>query len=185
MVHTLRDLAELPGTGVVDCASTVLWTQPPVPLPSAKWSPQLRQPACHSGLRAVDARCCIKWWTSYIAAARCRFYHYHLIIYTYLCLIFHLSLSLGLLTHPGDKLYPVDSPRDSEAAKNTAPQSKDHQDASPLHRIVISDPYTLRVQITITPKYNHVLPVAHSAVSHDSKSQLWQPCDPCPPVPMK
>ncbi|XP_006779956.2 LOW QUALITY PROTEIN: nucleoside diphosphate-linked moiety X motif 19 [Neolamprologus brichardi] len=73
---------------------------------------------------------------------------------------------------PGDKLYPVDSPRDSEAAKSTAPQSKDHQDASPLHRIVISDPYTLRVQITITPKYNHVLPVAHSAVSHDSKSQL-------------
>lgn len=95
------------------------------------------------------------------------------------------SLSLGLLTHPGDKLYPVDSPRDSEAAKNTAPQSKDHQDASPLHRVVISDPYTLRVQITITPKYKHVLPVAHSAVSHDSKSQLWQPCDPCPPVPMK
>uniref|UniRef100_A0A669DMA0 Acyl-coenzyme A diphosphatase NUDT19 n=1 Tax=Oreochromis niloticus TaxID=8128 RepID=A0A669DMA0_ORENI len=73
---------------------------------------------------------------------------------------------------PGDKLYPVDSPRDSEAAKNTVPPSKDHQDASPLHRIVISDRYTLRVQITITPKYNHVLPVAHSAVSHDSKSQL-------------
>uniref|UniRef100_A0AAZ1XFC4 Acyl-coenzyme A diphosphatase NUDT19 n=1 Tax=Oreochromis aureus TaxID=47969 RepID=A0AAZ1XFC4_OREAU len=73
---------------------------------------------------------------------------------------------------PGDKLYPVDSPRDSEAAKNTVPPSKDHQDASPLHRIVISDRYTLRLQITITPKYNHVLPVAHSAVSHDSKSQL-------------
>lgn len=73
---------------------------------------------------------------------------------------------------PGDKLYPVDASGESEVAKNTGPQSKDPQNASPLHRMVMSDPYTISLQITITPKYNHVLPVVQPGVSCDSESQL-------------
>ncbi|XP_070765693.1 acyl-coenzyme A diphosphatase NUDT19 isoform X2 [Enoplosus armatus] len=55
---------------------------------------------------------------------------------------------------PGDKLYPLDA--SGEAKVDT---STDTQDDSGLHRIVILDPYNTTLQVTITPKYNHLLPV--------------------------
>ncbi|XP_041846758.1 nucleoside diphosphate-linked moiety X motif 19 [Melanotaenia boesemani] len=71
---------------------------------------------------------------------------------------------------PGDKLYPLDAA--GQGDKITDSQLKDPQEDSALHRIVISDPYTTTVQITITPKYNHVLPVVEPVLSHASKDQL-------------
>ncbi|XP_069030488.1 acyl-coenzyme A diphosphatase NUDT19 [Embiotoca jacksoni] len=73
---------------------------------------------------------------------------------------------------PGDKLYPLGTSGEDEADKSADHQQKDAQDDSALHRIVILDPYTTRLQITITPKYNHLLPLVEHALSHDSKSQL-------------
>lgn len=66
---------------------------------------------------------------------------------------------------PGDKLYPVDT----DASTNPEIQAPQQ---SGLHRILISDPYTLTLQITITPKFNHVLPVMGPASPRDSNSQL-------------
>ena len=51
-------------------------------------------------------------------------------------------------------------------------QLKDPVDDSALHRMVMLDPYSLTLQITVTPKYNHLLPVMEPAVSCDSKSRL-------------
>ncbi|XP_059179964.1 nucleoside diphosphate-linked moiety X motif 19 [Centropristis striata] len=64
---------------------------------------------------------------------------------------------------PGDKHYPADTPGEAEG---------DPQDNSALHRIVVTDPYSLTLQITIKPKYNHLLPVLERTSPHDSKSQL-------------
>ncbi|XP_033845295.1 nucleoside diphosphate-linked moiety X motif 19 [Periophthalmus magnuspinnatus] len=50
---------------------------------------------------------------------------------------------------PGDKLYPV----------NASESSTGHDGGSALHRMVISDLYNIRLQITIPPKYKHLLPV--------------------------
>lgn len=72
---------------------------------------------------------------------------------------------------PGDQRYPLDSSEEPEVDKSTSSQQKDPQDNSALHRMVISDPYTTTIQITITPKYNHLLPVVLTH-THDSKSQL-------------
>lgn len=71
---------------------------------------------------------------------------------------------------PGDRLYPLDASRQGD--KITDSQLKDHQEDSALHRIVISDPYTIDVQITITPKYNHLLPVVEPASSRASENHL-------------
>lgn len=90
----------------------------------------------------------------------------HRLIIVFICVLLDCSLI------PGDELYPVDTSGASEDAKYTGPQSKEPQNASPLHRAVLSDPYTISLQITITPKYNHVLPVVQPAASGDSKSQL-------------
>ncbi|CAK6967282.1 nucleoside diphosphate-linked moiety X motif 19 [Scomber scombrus] len=73
---------------------------------------------------------------------------------------------------PGDKLYPLNSSGETVVGKSTDPQVEDRQDDSALHRIRISDPYTVTLQITITPKYNHLLPVVRSAAPPDSKSEL-------------
>lgn len=55
---------------------------------------------------------------------------------------------------------------------STDPQLNDPQEEDALHRIVLSDSYAVTVQITITPKYNHLLPVVDPAFLHTSKSQL-------------
>ncbi|XP_013880493.1 acyl-coenzyme A diphosphatase NUDT19 [Austrofundulus limnaeus] len=65
---------------------------------------------------------------------------------------------------PGDKHYPADS--------SGLTQMETCQDDSGLHRIVLSDPYTATLQITIKPKYNHLLPVVEPAESQNSKSHL-------------
>uniref|UniRef100_A0A8C2WS52 Acyl-coenzyme A diphosphatase NUDT19 n=1 Tax=Cyclopterus lumpus TaxID=8103 RepID=A0A8C2WS52_CYCLU len=46
------------------------------------------------------------------------------------------------------------------------------EEDSALHRIVTVDPYTITLQITITPKYNHLLPVLAPTSQYDSKSRL-------------
>ncbi|KAM6943632.1 acyl-coenzyme A diphosphatase NUDT19 [Xenentodon cancila] len=63
---------------------------------------------------------------------------------------------------PGDKLYPLHTSRQTEAGNRTDCELKDPPNAA-LHRIVMSDPYTPTLQITITPKYNHLLPVMRPA----------------------
>ncbi|XP_035508021.1 nucleoside diphosphate-linked moiety X motif 19 isoform X2 [Morone saxatilis] len=68
---------------------------------------------------------------------------------------------------PGDKLYPLDTSGDAKTDTSTDPQLEDPQDSG-LHRMLIFDPYTTTLQITITPKYNHLLPVVGQASPHDS-----------------
>lgn len=79
-----------------------------------------------------------------------------------------------LLSFPGDKLYPLDTSGEAETDKSTDPPQEHHQHSG-LHRMVIQDPYSLSLQVTITPKYNHVLPVVGQALESkaDSNSQLW------------
>ncbi|KAI3377768.1 hypothetical protein L3Q82_008909 [Scortum barcoo] len=68
---------------------------------------------------------------------------------------------------PGDRLYPSDPSGHAQVDTCTEAQTEDPQDDSGLHRIIISDPYSATLQVTITPKYNHLIPV----VWHDSESQ--------------
>uniref|UniRef100_A0A1A8SAY9 Acyl-coenzyme A diphosphatase NUDT19 n=1 Tax=Nothobranchius rachovii TaxID=451742 RepID=A0A1A8SAY9_9TELE len=68
---------------------------------------------------------------------------------------------------PGDKLYPHDSSCRTEVGHTT-----DSQDDAGLHRIVLLDPYTVTLQVTIKPKYNHLLPVVEPASTHISESHL-------------
>lgn len=70
---------------------------------------------------------------------------------------------------PGDKLYPLHT--SGEKDKSTDPQPEDPQ-GSGLHRILIFDKYRRSLQITITPKYNHLLPVEGQDFPHDSNSHL-------------
>ncbi|GAA6217691.1 nucleoside diphosphate-linked moiety X motif 19 [Lates japonicus] len=72
---------------------------------------------------------------------------------------------------PGDKLYPSDTSGKTKVDTSTDPHPEGPQDDSGLHRIVIMNPYNTTLQVTITPKYNHLLPVVEP-LSHDSKSQL-------------
>lgn len=73
---------------------------------------------------------------------------------------------------PGDKLYSRESSKQAGGDQTKDSQLKDATDDSDLHRIVISDPYTTTLQITVKPKYNHLLPVMQPTSSHNSKSQL-------------
>lgn len=73
---------------------------------------------------------------------------------------------------PGDKLYPLNSSREAGVDTITDLPLEDPLDDSALHRICIMDPYTTTLQITITPKYNHLLPVVEPASPLDSKSEL-------------
>ncbi|XP_061523687.1 nucleoside diphosphate-linked moiety X motif 19 isoform X2 [Phycodurus eques] len=53
---------------------------------------------------------------------------------------------------PGDHLYPSNS---SETTNVETPEGSE----SALHRFLISDPYCPHLQVNITPKYNHMLPL--------------------------
>ncbi|CAN9506919.1 unnamed protein product [Ophioblennius macclurei] len=77
--------------------------------------------------------------------------------------------SISLL--PGDKLYSS-APSEEVKIEQSSDRVSDSQEESALHRLVISDPYSLTLQVTITPKFNHLLPVMNPTFSHDSKSQL-------------
>lgn len=70
---------------------------------------------------------------------------------------------------PGDKNYRLDT--EAENKMSTDRQPEDPQGYG-LHRMLISDSYTINLQITITPKYSHLLPVVGQVFSNDSKSQL-------------
>ncbi|XP_063738162.1 nucleoside diphosphate-linked moiety X motif 19 [Eleginops maclovinus] len=72
---------------------------------------------------------------------------------------------------PGDKNYPLDTSGEAEVGTSTTPQVEDAQDDSALHRLVSADQNTINIQITITPKYNHLLPVVEKTFAHDLKSQ--------------
>ena len=51
----------------------------------------------------------------------------------------------------------------------------DHQEEqnSALHRMVFLDPYTPTLQVTIKPKYKHLLPFQTPAPGQGPNSQLW------------
>ncbi|XP_010794703.1 acyl-coenzyme A diphosphatase NUDT19 [Notothenia coriiceps] len=70
---------------------------------------------------------------------------------------------------PGDKDYPLDPSGEVGVGTSTDPQQEDAQDHSALHRFVTVDQNPINIQITITPKYNHLLPVV--TFPHDLKSQ--------------
>ncbi|XP_077420026.1 acyl-coenzyme A diphosphatase NUDT19 [Vanacampus margaritifer] len=57
---------------------------------------------------------------------------------------------------PGDRLYPTN---DSKAAKVKTDVESQEGSESALHRFLISDPYSPEIQVNITPKYNHTLPL--------------------------
>lgn len=63
---------------------------------------------------------------------------------------------------PGDQLYPVNELENSAAESRTG-----HDEGSAFHRMVIVNSYKINLQINLTPKYKHLLPVHIS-----SKSQL-------------
>ncbi|KAE8297269.1 Nucleoside diphosphate-linked moiety X motif 19 [Larimichthys crocea] len=71
---------------------------------------------------------------------------------------------------PGDKLYPLDSSGEAKEHMSTDPHLEDTQDSG-LHRMVFSDSHSLTLQVNITPKYNHLVPVGEQALPHDSNSQ--------------
>lgn len=53
---------------------------------------------------------------------------------------------------PGDKLYPSGETKEGTSTDH-------HPEEFGLHRVLMIDPYTPNLQITIKPKYNHVVPV--------------------------
>ncbi|XP_051918869.1 nucleoside diphosphate-linked moiety X motif 19 [Hippocampus zosterae] len=57
---------------------------------------------------------------------------------------------------PGDQLYPSTV---SEATKVETNMEIQGGSKSALHRLLISDPYSPELQVNITPKYNHTLPL--------------------------
>ncbi|XP_039990795.1 nucleoside diphosphate-linked moiety X motif 19 [Xiphias gladius] len=73
---------------------------------------------------------------------------------------------------PGDKLYQSNTSGKTQVDTSTDPQPEDPQGDTALHRMVILNPYSAKLQITITPKYNHLHPVVEPALSRDSRSQL-------------
>ncbi|XP_045072717.1 LOW QUALITY PROTEIN: nucleoside diphosphate-linked moiety X motif 19 [Coregonus clupeaformis] len=74
---------------------------------------------------------------------------------------------------PGDELYPEEGSCQMNVTLNTD-QSLDemHQGSSALHRIIALDPYTAAAVITITPRYNHLLPFTRSSLTTRTSSQL-------------
>ncbi|TNN55861.1 Nucleoside diphosphate-linked moiety X motif 19 [Liparis tanakae] len=74
---------------------------------------------------------------------------------------------------PGDGCYPSAAPGEAGVGTSADPQPEDPREEDPaLHRIVTLDPYNITLQITIAPKYNHLLPVSEPTSPQDSKSRL-------------
>lgn len=71
---------------------------------------------------------------------------------------------------PGDKLYGSASGAEPNGA-NTEDHQHDPQHSG-LHRIVISGSHALQLQITVAPKYGHLLPIDSQALSSDLEGQL-------------
>ncbi|XP_062328093.1 nucleoside diphosphate-linked moiety X motif 19 [Osmerus eperlanus] len=74
---------------------------------------------------------------------------------------------------PGDSLYPEDGSGQIDMNKTTdATLQETEQGSSALHRIVCHDLHTAAVHISITPKYNHLLPFGNTSLRSDTNSQL-------------
>uniref|UniRef100_A0A8C7ILC9 Acyl-coenzyme A diphosphatase NUDT19 n=1 Tax=Oncorhynchus kisutch TaxID=8019 RepID=A0A8C7ILC9_ONCKI len=74
---------------------------------------------------------------------------------------------------PGDEMYPEEGSCQMDVTLNTDQSLNElHQGCSALHRIVALDPYTAAAVITITPKYNHLLPFTQSSLRTGTSSQL-------------
>ncbi|XP_043101002.1 nucleoside diphosphate-linked moiety X motif 19 [Puntigrus tetrazona] len=74
---------------------------------------------------------------------------------------------------PGDALYPekVDSTGESGGVVKTERSLEELQrDSVNLHRIVGRDPYSITVQMNITPKYSHLSPLSGTDVDKLSKN---------------
>lgn len=74
---------------------------------------------------------------------------------------------------PGDALYPekVDPSGKSGGVIKTEKSLEEFlQDSANLHRFVGQDPYSVTVQINITPKYNHLSPLCGKDVDNPSKN---------------
>ncbi|XP_049418473.1 nucleoside diphosphate-linked moiety X motif 19 [Epinephelus fuscoguttatus] len=73
---------------------------------------------------------------------------------------------------PGDSHYRLDASGEAMVNPDTDCPLEEPQDDSALHRFVSSDLYSLSLQVTITPKYNQLVPVEDKTFLHNSKSQL-------------
>lgn len=82
-----------------------------------------------------------------------------------------VSLSFFVTFFEGDKLYSFSSGV-TEKIGNTEDDPRAPQDSG-LHRVVILGSHALQLQVTVTPKYNHLLPIDHRAHSSDMEGQLW------------
>lgn len=74
---------------------------------------------------------------------------------------------------PGDSLYPEDGsdPLDLNMSTDKSLQEI-KQESTALHRLVFHDLYTGDVHVTITPKYNHLLPFGNLSLRRSTNSQL-------------
>lgn len=79
---------------------------------------------------------------------------------------------LFLTSFPGDKLYPPDTSEETKKNMNTNHKLEQSQ-GSGLHRMMILDSHTINLQITIAPKYGHLLPVVGQSVPNEMDSRLW------------
>uniref|UniRef100_A0AAZ3RSS0 Acyl-coenzyme A diphosphatase NUDT19 n=1 Tax=Oncorhynchus tshawytscha TaxID=74940 RepID=A0AAZ3RSS0_ONCTS len=74
---------------------------------------------------------------------------------------------------PGDEMYPEEGSCQMDVTLKTDQSLNElHQGCSALHRIVALDPYTAAAVITITPKYNQLLPFTRSSLRTGTSSQL-------------
>ncbi|XP_068597979.1 acyl-coenzyme A diphosphatase NUDT19 [Brachionichthys hirsutus] len=71
---------------------------------------------------------------------------------------------------PGDGLYPLSTSEEAKEDKGTDLQQEDPLNCG-LHRILFLDSYNLNIQITITPKHNHLVPVVGPAIPRDLSSK--------------
>ncbi|KAK2854310.1 hypothetical protein Q5P01_006971 [Channa striata] len=67
---------------------------------------------------------------------------------------------------PGDRFYPSDA-----SGETVVDASADPQEQTALHRIVMSDSYTTTLQITVPPKYKHLLPLVEPSESRGPEGQ--------------
>ncbi|XP_010878922.1 nucleoside diphosphate-linked moiety X motif 19 [Esox lucius] len=67
---------------------------------------------------------------------------------------------------PGDELYPEDGSGQIKSLNTNQSLEKLLDEGSVLHRLMVSDPYSIAALVTITPKYRHLLPVTGPGLKH-------------------
>ncbi|XP_068172828.1 acyl-coenzyme A diphosphatase NUDT19 [Antennarius striatus] len=86
----------------------------------------------------------------------------------YLPVVVQKEQSMSLL--PGDRLYPRSTSEDAKMNKSTDLPQEDPPDCG-LHRMLLLDSYTINIQINITPKHSHLVPVVGQAIPCDLHSK--------------